>query len=204
MRRRTGPDHELVRRLCAGDEAAFAELVDAYGGQLERLARRFVRTEAQAADVVQETWLAVIRGIDGFEERSSLRTWIFSILINRARSRAVSDARQVPMSSLGREEDGPSVDPGAFGADGRWRSTPTPLPPGPEGSLLAKELRGRLSEVIDRLPESQRTVILMRDVAGFDGPQVAEALGVSEGNQRVLLHRARTNVRLALGEYVKP
>jgi RNA polymerase sigma-70 factor (ECF subfamily) len=193
-------DHSLVERLRAGDEAAFAELVDMYDRQLRRLARQFVRTDAQAADVVQETWLGVINGLDRFEERSSLKTWIFRILVNRARTRAVREARQVPFSSLAGDDDGPVVDPSQFNPDGAWNAPPPDLEP--EGELLSKELRGQIGEVIDTLPDKQRTVILMRDVAGLDGPEVADALGISEGNQRIILHRARNAVRDALTEYV--
>jgi RNA polymerase sigma-70 factor (ECF subfamily) len=197
-------DHVLVERLRAGDEAAFTELVDRYDRQLRRLARTFVRTDALAEDVVSETWLAVLRGLDRFEERSSLKTWIFRILVNRARTRAVREARQVPFSSLVTSEDqgGPAVDPSVFAADGTWASPPQRLDVEPETRLLARELRGRLAAVVDTLPEQQRTVILLRDVAGLDGPEVAEALGISEGNQRVILHRARTRVRDSLSEYV--
>jgi RNA polymerase sigma-70 factor, ECF subfamily len=191
-------DHDLVRRLQAGDEAAFMELVNAYDGQLRRLARTFVRTDALADDVVQETWLGVLRGIDRFEERSSLKTWIFRILANRARTRAVREARQVPFSSLGDGGDGPAVDPEAFSADGAWMQAPAP----PDERLLTRELRSRLAEVIAQLPEQQRTVITLRDVAGLDGPEVAELLGISEGNQRVILHRARTRVRSELAGYL--
>jgi len=195
-------DHGLVARLRAGDEAAFAELVDRYDRQLRRLARTFVRTDAQADDVVQETWLGVINGIGRFEGRSSLKTWIFRILVNRARTRAVREARQVPFSSLaGAEDDGPAVDPSRF-TDGGWSQPPEPFDAQPETALLAGELRGRLAEVIDTLPEQQRTVILLRDVGGLDGPEVAEALGISEGNQRVILHRARSRVRAGLEEYL--
>jgi RNA polymerase sigma-70 factor (ECF subfamily) len=190
-------DHAFVERLRAGDEAAFADVVDRYDRQLRRLARTFVRTDALADDVVGETWLAVIKGLDRFEERSSLKTWIFRILVNRARTRAVREARQVPFSSL--EDAGPAVDPSAFNPDGTWRSPPAR----PDTELLASELRGRLAEIVDQLPEQQRTVILLRDVAGMDGPEVADALGISEGNQRVILHRARTRVRDELGDYVE-
>jgi RNA polymerase sigma-70 factor (ECF subfamily) len=197
-------DHALVERLRAGDEPAFASLVDRYDRQLRGLARTFVRTDALADDVVQETWLAVLRGIDRFEERSSLKTWIFRILVNRARTRAVREARQVPFSSLATAEDseGPAVDPSAFTADGTWASPPPRLDVEPETQLLAGELRGRLADAVDTLPEQQRTVILLRDIAGLDGPEVADALGISEGNQRVILHRARTRVRDSLAEYV--
>jgi RNA polymerase sigma-70 factor, ECF subfamily len=198
-----GDDHALVERLRAGDEAAFIEIVERYDRQLRRLARTFVRTDAQAEDVVSETWLGVIKGIDRFEERSSLKTWLFRILVNRARTRAVREARQVPFSSLaGPDDDGPSVDPSNF-RDGAWASPPQPFPAAPEAELLAGELRGRLAEAIDTLPEQQRTVILLRDVGGLDGPEVAEALGISEGNQRVILHRARTKVREQLTDYVE-
>jgi RNA polymerase sigma-70 factor (ECF subfamily) len=197
-------DHGLVARLQAGDESAFVELVDRYDHQLRRLARTFVRTDAQADDVVQETWLGVINGIDRFEGRSALKTWIFRILVNRARTRAVREARQVPFSSLaGADDDGPAVDPSRF-SDGGWSQPPRPFEAEPETELLAGELRGRLAEVIDTLPEQQRTVILLRDVGGLDGPEVAEALGISEGNQRVILHRARSRVRAGLEEYLTP
>jgi RNA polymerase sigma-70 factor (ECF subfamily) len=194
-------DHELVERLRSGDEAAFAELVDRYDRQLRRLARTFVRTDAQADDVVSETWEAVITGIDRFEERSSLKTWLFRILVNRARTRAVREARQVPFSSLGPEsEDGaPAVDPSRF-RDGAWIEQPRQ----PDAEALAGELRGQLAQVIDTLPDQQRRVILLRDVGGLDGPEVADALGISEGNQRVLLHRARNKVRDGLEGYLAP
>jgi len=195
------PDAELVQRLRTGDERAFAELIDAYDGRLRRLARTFVRTDAVADDVVQETWLAVLRGIDRFEGRSSLRTWLFRILVNRARTRAVREARTLPFSSLGPDdEDGaPAVDPDAF-RDGGWITPPAE----PDAEVLAGELRGRLADIVDALPERERTVILLRDVAGLEGPEVAEALGVSEGNQRVILHRARSKVREQLAGYLEP
>jgi RNA polymerase sigma-70 factor, ECF subfamily len=194
-----GDEHELVRRLRAGDEAAFMELVNAYDAQLRRLARTFVRTDALADDVVQETWLAVLSGIDRFEERSSLKTWIFRILANRARTRAVREARQIPFSSF--EDDGgtSAVDPEAFGPDGGWAHPPDL----PDERLLTVELRARIADAIEMLPEQQRTVITLRDVAGLEGPEVAELLGISEGNQRVILHRARSRVRADLAEYVR-
>ena len=199
-------DHALVERLRAGDEAAFAALVDRYHAPLRRLALTYVRSNAVAEEVVQETWVGVIRGIDRFEERSSLKTWLFRILVNRARTRAVREARQVPFSSLATDEDreGPAVDPAAFGPDGTWASAPPRLDVEPETRLLARELRGRLTDAVETLPEQQRTVILLRDFAGLDGPEVADALGISEGNQRVILHRARTRVRDSLAEYVTP
>jgi RNA polymerase sigma-70 factor, ECF subfamily len=196
-------DRSLLMRLRAGDEAAFMELVDRYDSQLRRLARTFVRTDALADDVVQETWLGVIKGLQGFEERSSLKTWIFRILANRARTRAVREARQIPFSSLApQDEEGPSVDPDNF-QDGGWRQPPGRFDTEPETNLLTGELRGRLAAAIDTLPEQQRTVITLRDVAGLEGPEVADLLGISEGNQRVILHRARSSVRQQLTGYLE-
>jgi RNA polymerase sigma-70 factor (ECF subfamily) len=202
-------EHALVERLRAGDEAAFMELVSIYDGQLRRLARTFVRTDALADDVVQETWLGVIRGIDSFEERSSLKTWLFRILANRARTRAVREARQVPFSSLaGGDDDEPAVDPSAFQGPGDrfpggWKAFPDAFETDPESRLLSRELRGQLAEIVERLPEQQRVVITLRDVAGLEGPEVAELLGISEGNQRVILHRARSRVRSQLAGYLE-
>ncbi|HEX8102596.1 MAG TPA: sigma-70 family RNA polymerase sigma factor [Solirubrobacteraceae bacterium] len=197
------PNRSLVERLQAGDERAFVELVDRYDRQLRRLARTFVRTDAIADDVAQETWLAVIKGIDRFEQRASLKTWIFRILVNRASTRAVREARQVPFSSLVSAEDvaGPAVDPSAFDSDGMWVHPPAQLDTEPGIELLAQELRRELAHAVDQLPVQQRTVILLRDVAGLDGPEVADALGITEGNQRVILHRARAQVRDHLSRY---
>jgi len=188
---------DLVERLRAGDEDAFAELVSRHDGALRRTARLFVRTAAAADDVTQETWLGVIRGIGQFEGRSSLRTWIFRILVNRARTRAVADARSVPFSAVG-EEAGPTVDPSCFGADGRWSSAPARLDFDPERQALSSELRERLREAIDELPERQRVVVTLRDVVGLPAAEVCELLEVSEANQRVLLHRGRAHIRTSL------
>jgi RNA polymerase sigma-70 factor, ECF subfamily len=190
-------EHVLVERLRAGDEQAFEALVLRHDGALRRLARTFVRTDAAADDVVQETWLGVIRGLATFEGRSSLRTWIFGILANQARTRATRDARSVPFSSVG-PADQPTVDPAAFDADGRWRSAPARLDGDPVSGLLSAELRAKLLEAVDGLPPDQRAVITLRDLAGVPAAEVCELLDVSDGNQRVLLHRARARVRLAL------
>ncbi len=195
-------DRELVARLRAGDEAAFAELVDRYDASLRRLARSFVKTPSAADDVVQETWEGVIKGIDRFEERSSLKTWIFRILVNRARTRGVKDARLLPFSSLGDEDVAPAVAPSAFDTAGMWRSRPRELAADPEGRLLAGELRGKLGEAIDALPPRQRAVITLRDIVGLPADEVASLLEISDGNQRLLLHRARAGVRSALDGYV--
>ena len=146
--------------------------------------------------------MGVLRGLDSFEGRSSLKTWIFTILANRARTRAVKEARSIPFSSIGPEGDAPAVDPTEFTDVGTWVHGPGSLPTDPEERLLAHELRGRLSEVIDTLPPNQRAVITMRDIVGLGSEEVADLLEVSEGNQRVLLHRARSRVRRDLGAYV--
>jgi len=189
----------LLERLRAGDEDAFAMLVARHDGALRRVARTFVRTPSAADDVVQETWLGVLRGLDGFEGRSSLRTWIFRILVNRARTRAVGDARSVPFSAL-EDGDRPAVEPTAFGADGRWTSAPPRLEHDPETSLLRRELRKVLLGAVDRLAPAQRAVITLRDLVGLPAEEVCELLDITDGNQRVLLHRARARVHAALAE----
>jgi RNA polymerase sigma-70 factor, ECF subfamily len=195
-------DAALLLRLRNGEEAAFETLVSRYDRPLRRVARSFVRTSAAAEDVVQETWLAVIRGVDRFEGRSSLSTWIFRILVNQARTRASRDARSVPFSALDSDE-GPAVDPQAFGADGRWRSAPRRLDADPEARLLSEELRTHLLETVENLAPAQRAVITLRDLVGLDPEEVCSLLEISDANQRVLLHRARARVRTALARLVE-
>jgi RNA polymerase sigma-70 factor (ECF subfamily) len=195
-------DRVLLERLRSGDEAAFESLVDTHDRALRRLARTFVHSTAAADDVVQETWLAVIRGLDGFEGRSSLTTWIYRILVNRARTRGVRDARSVPFSTVD-VDDQPIVDAAAFGADGRWRSTPARLDADPEKSLLNAELREHLLQAMDDLAPAQRAVMTLRDLVGLDSADVCSLLDISAGNQRVLLHRARAHVRTALAPLVE-
>jgi RNA polymerase sigma-70 factor, ECF subfamily len=163
-----------------------------------------VRTDAIAEDVAQDTWLAVIRGLHAFEGRSSLRTWIFHILVNRARSRAVREAHSVPFSALAwaEQQDGPSLDPDLFAPDGAWAQPPGRLAADPEHELLAGELRAGLLAAVAALPHAQRAVMTLRDLAGLPSEEVCELLGLSAGNQRVLLHRARTTVRIALAPLV--
>jgi RNA polymerase sigma-70 factor (ECF subfamily) len=189
-------DQAILARLRAGDEAAFDALVAQHDAALHRVARTFVGTQSIVDEVVQETWLAVIRGLDHFEGRSSLRTWIFSILANRARSRARREARDLPFSAI--EPDAPTVDPSAFGRDGRWRSAPARLELEPETHLLSAELRTRLLDAVDELPASMRAVITLRDIVGAEPEEVCDLLGITDGNQRVILHRARARVRAAL------
>lgn len=197
-------DAALVRRLRAREEAAFAELVNRYHGALIRLAMTFVPSRAVAEEVVQETWLGVIRGIDRFEGRSSLRTWVFRILVNRARTRGTQESRSVPFSSVGEPgADEPAVDPDRFLGDGtrwagHWAVAPRSWAAGPEERLLSRETVAVVETAVAALPPSQREVITLRDIEGWDAAEVCALLGVSDGNQRVLLHRARSRVRAAL------
>ena len=196
----------LVAALRAGDEAAFVDLVGRYGPTMLRVARLYVSTRAVAEEVVQEAWLGVLTGIERFEGRSSFKTWLFRILTNTAKTRGEREGRSVPFSALAAvelETGEASVDPDRFLPQGErwasyWASTPRRFDELPEGRLLAGETVAVAQRAIDQLPEVQRAVITMRDVAGFDSEDVCAALGVSEGNQRVLLHRARTKVRRAL------
>ncbi len=175
-------------------------MVARHDGALRFVARSFVRTEAVAEEVVQDTWLAVIRGLDAFEGRSSLQTWIFHILANRARSRAVREARTIPFSTLAADAagEGPTVDPSRFGADDMWAAPPRRLATDPEHRLLTQELRGQLLNAVEALPDAQRTVMTLRDLAGLPSEEVCELLDLTPGNQRVLLHRARARVRATL------
>jgi RNA polymerase sigma-70 factor, ECF subfamily len=190
-------DQALLSRLRAGDEQAFAELVARHDGALRRVARTYVRTDSAVDDVVQETWLGVVRGLDAFEGRSSLRTWIFRILVNQARTRAVRDARSLPFSAL-EDDSGPTVEPAAFDAGGRWTSAPPRLDADPERGLLNAELREHVLEAVDGLSRDQRAVITLRDLVGLSAAEVSDLLDITDVNQRVLLHRARSRVRAAL------
>ena len=192
-------EHAFLERLRSGGfESAFEALVAQHDGALHRVARTFVRTDAAADDVVQETWLGVVRGLQAFEGRSSLRTWIFKILVNTARTRAVREARSLPFSALG-DAAGPAVEPGAFGAEqDAGRAPPSGLDSDPETGLLSAELREQLLAAVERLSPDQRAVITLRDLVGVPAAQVCELLQVSDVNQRVLLHRARARVRRQL------
>lgn len=202
-----GDDDELVARLRAGDEGAFRELLDRYGAPLRRVARTYVATDAAADEVVQDTWVGVLRGIDRFEQRSSLKTWIYRILMNIARTRGARDKRSVPFSSLGPDdEDAPTIAAERFqGADGRspghWTAFPTRWHDHPEVRALAHETLGVVREALDRLPPSQQEVVRLRDLEGWTSAEVCNALGLTETNQRVLLHRGRAKLRAALETY---
>jgi RNA polymerase sigma-70 factor (ECF subfamily) len=197
----------LVTALQRGDEDAFVTLVERYSATMLRVAETYVRSRAVADEVVQETWLAVLSGIDRFERRSSVKTWIFRILTNRARTRGEREARNVPFSCLAPDDegDGPAVDPDRFmhpQYPGGWSAPPTDWRTIPDERLLGRETRERLREAIEKLPERQQLVLVLRDVEGWSPDEVCAALGLNEGNQRVLLHRARSKVRNALEPYL--
>jgi RNA polymerase sigma-70 factor (ECF subfamily) len=207
----TEADSRTVAALKAGDEKAFIELVRMYGPSMLRVALLYVKTRAVAEEVVQDAWLGVLSGIHRFESRSSLKTWIFRILTNTAKTRAEREGRSLPFSSLAPDdlESGePSVEPDRFLGDGErwashWASSPRRFDELPEGKLISRETMGIVQKVVEALPEAQRIVLTMRDIVGFGSEDVCEALGISEVNQRVLLHRARTRVRQALEAYVE-
>ena len=199
-------DARIVEALRTGDEETFVMLVRVHGPTMLRVASLYVRNRSVAEEVVQETWLGVLKGIDRFEGRSTFKTWLFRILTNTATTRAVREGRTVPFSALAGDElayDEPSVDADRFLAPGdrwanHWASSPLRFDDLPEGKLLSSETVAVARAAIEELPEVQRAVITMRDVAGFSSEEVCGELGLSEGNQRVLLHRARTKVRVVL------
>lgn len=207
------PDDQLVARLRDGDEAAFALVLDGWSGGLLRLARTFVSTEESAAEVVQETWLAMIEGIATFEGRSSLKTWVYRILTNTAKRRGTREHKVIPLSSHAAGSsadvtgalDGPTVEPARFRPagdpfPGHWWELPAAWPT-PEQGVLGTEVRELLAAALEDLPDRQRAVIVMRDVEGYGSEEVCELLEISAANQRVLLHRARASVRGTLEEY---
>jgi RNA polymerase sigma-70 factor (ECF subfamily) len=199
---------ELLARLRAGDEKAFEALVESHHRTMIAVARTYVKTRDVAEEVVQETWLAVLNGLDRFEARSSLRTWIMRILVNTAMTRGGREARSVPFSSLApADKEEPAVEPERFRAAGEafaghWNAYPGDWSSGPEEGLLGRETIDVVKRAIEELPAAQRRVIAMRDVAGFRAEEVSNALEVSAGNQRVLLHRARSRVRAALERHL--
>jgi RNA polymerase sigma-70 factor (ECF subfamily) len=199
-------DRRVVAALLAGDERAFAELVERYNAPLLRLARSYVRTQSAAEEVVGDTWVGVLRGLPSFEGRSSLKTWIFRILVNQAKTRGARESRSVPFSALA-GDTGPAVDPDRFLPDddpaygGSWAVPPRRWDELPEARLLSLETRGQVLAAIEALPPAQREVITLRDVEGWSSAEVRAALDLSEANQRVLLHRARSKVRARLERY---
>jgi len=197
----------LIAALRARDEAAFAALVDRHTPAMLRVARGYVRSREVAEEVVQETWIALLKGIDTFEGRSSLRTWLFTVMINIAKSRGIRERRgeDAEIAAF----TGGTVDPARFRPAGQrwaghWKSgeEPSPFPDTPEGSVLGRELVDVARAELDRLPERQRQVVTLRDMLGFDSSEVCQLLDISVANQRVLLHRGRAVVRKALEDYL--
>lgn len=197
----------LIAALRDGDQTAFAQLLDRHTPSMLRVARGYVPSHEIAEEVVQETWIALIKGIDRFESRSSLRTWLFAVMINIAKARGVKERRDSDAAIAA--YTGGTVDPARFrGGDdpypGHWRpdDVPSAFPETPEGSLLSDELVGVARRELDKLPERQRIVVSLRDMLGFDSAEVCELLDISTANQRVLLHRGRAAVREVLEDYL--
>jgi len=200
-------DAEIVAALRRGDEEVFTMLVSKYSNSLLRMAQDFVGTRSVAEEVVQETWLALLNGIDRFESRSSLKTWLFRILMYKAKARATREARTVPLSSLVGDQNERAVPEDRFDASnkpwvGHWASPPIAVDSVPEQRLLAHEVRDRIAAALEGLPEGQRIVVRLRDVAGWDAAEVCGELGLTDANQRVLLHRGRAKLRAALEQYL--
>jgi RNA polymerase sigma-70 factor (ECF subfamily) len=202
-------DLALVRRLRQGDEEAFMTLVDELRPSMLRIARMYVSSTAVAEDVVQDAWIGVLKGLDGFEGRSSLRTWILRILVNIAKTRGVREGRSVPFASLaGDDLEQPSWDASSFLGDdasaaGHWSTLPSSWAGVPEDRLLSAETRRLVGRAIDALPPMQAEVLRLRDILGWSSDEVRNALDLTETNQRVLLHRARAKVRAALAPYLE-
>jgi RNA polymerase sigma-70 factor (ECF subfamily) len=197
----------LVEALQRGDETAFTTLVERYQGFLLQLASAYVPSREVAEEVVQEAWLGIYRGVQRFEGRSSLRTWMARIVVNQAKTIGMRERRSIAFSDLGGEDDGPSVDPGAFLDEtsrwaGHWSTAQTSWEGVPEERLLSGEVRELIGSVIATLPEQQRAVITMRDVEGLSSEETRGILDIGEANQRVLLHRARCRVRASLQRYL--
>jgi RNA polymerase sigma-70 factor (ECF subfamily) len=202
-------DLDLIASIRSGDEAAFISLVDRFHSSLIRVAQLYVADRTAAEDVAQETWIGVLRGLERFEARSSLKTWIFRILVNRAKTRAQRDGRTIAFSELwdpGAEPDEPAVPPDRFLASGQWQghwaSPVQSWGEAPEERLLSDETLERVRAAVEALPPTQREVITLRDIEGWSAPEVCHTLGITETNQRVLLHRARSRVRRAIEGYV--
>jgi RNA polymerase sigma-70 factor (ECF subfamily) len=202
-------EQQLIEQLRRGDESAFISLVESYQPSMMRVALLYVHETEVAEEVVQETWVGVLRGLNRFEGRSSVKTWVFSILTNSAKTRAQREGRTIPFSAFDELESGdgePSVDPSRFQNTrdpDHWSLRPESWDGIPETQLLSKETLALVHQAIEALPPNQRTVITFRDVDGWSAEEVCNVLGISETNQRVLLHRARSSVRNALEHYLE-
>jgi RNA polymerase sigma-70 factor (ECF subfamily) len=200
MPRLSSADRALVDRLLAGDQEAFSTLVKQYHQQMLRVVSAFVSSQAVAEEVVQETWLAILKGLPTFQGRSSLKTWMFTILTNRAKTRGVREGRTVPFSALGDGSDDPAVESDRFDAKGHWMQPPTAAP---DELFERQEAMVHVQQAVDDLPANQRAVVTLRDVQGWSSEEVCNLLGISETNQRVLLHRGRSKVRKILEKTLK-
>lgn len=187
-------DETLIDSVLSGQEEAFVTLVDRYQRPLLRLARAFVRDDALAEDVVQDTWIGVLKGVERFERRSSFKTWLFRVLVNRAKTRGVKEDRYQPLT----QDEDDSTLAGRFDETGQWRQPPGVWTVTPERLALSDEIRSIVAEALDDLPPLQRSVVTLRDIQQLDSKEVCNILEISETNQRVLLHRGRTRVRAAL------
>ena len=201
-------DAQLLEGLRAGDEDAFAALLRTYGAGMLRVAQMFVSNRSVAEEVVQEAWLGVLKGIDRFEGRSSLKTWLFRIVANTAKTRGMREARSMPFSALAGDETDETVSPDRFLAEserfpGHWAVPPQSWAGVPEARLLASETMDVIRRTLERLPPAQRAVLELRDIEGLSAEEVCNALDLTETNGRVLLHRARAKVRAALEEYLR-
>ena len=196
-------DASLLLALRAGDEEAFARFAASHRATMLRVARAYVASDAVAEEVVQDTWIGLLRGLDRFEGRSSLKTYLYRILVNRAQTRGQREARSIPFSSLAAEgeEGAPTVAPDRFGPGGGWTAPPRPFEL-PEERMAAIELRAHLRAALAKLPDRQGIVVSLHDVEGLSSEEVAEVLSITPGNVRVLLHRGRARLQAELAEYV--
>jgi RNA polymerase sigma-70 factor, ECF subfamily len=202
--RASAADLALAERLRARDEAAFMDLVERLTPSMHRVARMYVSSEAVADDVVSEAWLGVLQGINGYQGRASLRTWIFRILVNTAKTRGQKEARSVPFAALAGEDlDEPTFDPTVFDTSGQWSSLPFDWRGLPEDRVTGRETLAVIGRTIEALPPLQAEVIRLRDVLGWTSDEVRNALDITDTNQRVLLHRARAKVRAAVEEHLR-
>jgi RNA polymerase sigma-70 factor, ECF subfamily len=192
-------DGELVERLRGGEERAFVDLVARHHAAMLRLAASFVSSRAVAEEVVQDTWVGVLRGVGGFAGRSSFKTWLLRILVNRARTTAAREGRTLALG-----DPAPAVDSARFDSAGGWSSPPRHWSEESEDRLFAEGLGSRLSDALSELPERQRQVVILRDLDELDSQEVCEVLEISQANQRVLLHRGRSRLRQALEEELEP
>lgn len=195
-------DKDLVRRLLVRDEAAYREIVRRHHGSMIGVARLYVRDRATAEEVVQETWLALLDGLDRFEQRSSLKTWLFGILVNKAKTRATREGRTVSLDDFGPGDEATKRD---FRDDGGWAQPPEQWHGlTPERIVSGRQILDHVRGFIDELAPGQRAVVILRDIEGQDAPETCRILGLTEANQRVLLHRARASIRNRLAQLIEP